>query len=75
MLPETPYRLAYGSDAVIPIELREPSPRTMPMTKESNELACRAKLHLGGEDKERAREKEEVIKQQMMRKCNKKVKP
>ena len=41
------------------------------MTEESNELARRAELDLVEEDKEKARVKEEAIKQEMARKYNK----
>ena len=59
---ETPYRLVYELDAVIPIELLEPGWRTLTMIEESNELSWRAELDLVEEDKEKARIKEEVIK-------------
>ena len=59
---ETPYRLVYGSDAMIPIELSEPSLRTIIMLEESNELAQRAELDLIKEEREKARIKEEAIK-------------
>ena len=48
---------------MIPIELTDPSLRTMTMTEESNELAWRAELNLPKEDREKAKEKEEAIKQ------------
>ena len=63
----------YGADAVILIELSEPSSRIITMTKESNELAQRVELDLVEEEKEKARIKKETIKQQMARKYNKKV--
>ena len=72
---ETSYRLVYRFEAMILIELTEPSLRTITKTKESNELARRAKLDLIEEDMEMARIKEEAIKQQMARKYNKKVNP
>ena len=46
-------------DAMIPIELTDPNPRTMTMIK----------------DRERDKVKKEDIKQQMARKYNKKVNP
>ena len=63
---ETPYRLVYGVDAIIPINLSESSPRTITMTKESNELARRAQLDLVKEDRVKAKVKVEAIKQQMV---------
>ena len=72
---ETPYWLVYGADAVIPIELSELSPRIITMTEESYEDARRVELDLVQEDKEKAKIKEEAIKQQMVRKYNKKFHP
>ena len=43
------------------------------MTKESNEHAQKGELDLAEEDKEKARVKQEAIKQQITRKYNKKV--
>ena len=70
---EKSYKLVYGADAMIPIELLEPSPRISTMIEESNQLARRAELDLVEEDREKARIKEETIKQQMARKYNKRV--
>ena len=72
---ETPYKLVFGADAVIPIELLEPSPRIITLAKESNEDAQRVELDLVEEDREKARIKEEAIKQQMARKYNRKIHP
>ena len=60
---------------MIPMELIDPSPKMINMNEESNKLALRSELDLIEEDKERARVKEEVIKQQMVRKYNRKVNP
>ena len=43
---EITYRLVYGVDVVISIELTESSLRIMTMTKEYNELTWRAELDL-----------------------------
>ena len=51
---ETPYRLVSGVNAVIPIEVLEPSPRIITMMEKSNEDDRRAELDLREEDKERA---------------------
>ena len=72
---ETPYWLVYRADAVIPIELSKLSPRIITMTEESYEDARRVELDLVQEDKEKAKIKEEAIKQQMVRKYNKKFHP
>ena len=45
------------------------------MIEESNELARKVELDLIEEDREKAKMKEKVIKQQMARKYNKKVNP
>ena len=72
---EIPYRLVFEADAVIPIELSEPSPRIITMAEDSNENARRAELDLIEEDRKRAKIKEEAIKQQIARKYNGKVHP
>ena len=72
---ETPYRLVYGSDIIILIELIKPSSRRTTMIGESNELAQRVELDLAEEDSEKVRVKEKAIKQQIVRKYNKKVIP
>ena len=69
----TPYRLVFGADTVIPIELSEPSSRIITIAEESDEDARRAKLDLVEEDRERAKIKEEAIKQQMAWKYNRKA--
>ena len=71
----TPCRLVYGLDAMFPIELTDSNPRTMTMIEESNELAQKVQLDLVEKDKERAKIKDEAIKQQMARKNNTKVNP
>ena len=48
---------------MILIELSEPSPRIITMIEESNKLAQRTELDLIKEDREKAKVKEEVIKQ------------
>ena len=50
---EISYRLVYGANAVIPIELSESSPRMVFMAEEFYELAWRAELDLAEEDKKR----------------------
>ena len=60
---ETSYRLVFGADAVIPIEILVPSPRIITMMEESNADARRAELVLLEEDRERARIRDKAIKQ------------
>ena len=44
---ETPFRLTYGTEAVIPVEIMEPSRRTeMPLDEEMNDEALRDELYL-----------------------------
>lgn len=44
---ETPFRLTYKTEAVIPMEIREPSRRTeSPLDKEKNDEALREELDL-----------------------------
>ena len=50
---ETLYRLVYGLDAVIPIELTEPSSSIMAIIEKLNELTRRAKLDVAEEDRKR----------------------
>ena len=69
------YRLVYGADVVIPIELLEPTPSTITMTEKSNEDARRVELDPVEEEREKAKIKQEATKQQMARKYNKKVNP
>ena len=47
-------RLAYSLDAMIPIEIVEPSTRMMTIDEENNETIRRAKLHLIEEEREKA---------------------
>ncbi|MCI89481.1 gypsy retrotransposon integrase-like protein, partial [Trifolium medium] len=44
---ETPFRLAYGTEAIIPVEIGEPSRRTeQPLDEEMNNEALREELDL-----------------------------
>ena len=59
---ETPFSLVYGSDAMIPVEIRESSPRFLRfVTEESNEER-RVNLDLLDEAREEARIKAEAVK-------------
>ena len=69
------YRLMYGTNVVISIELSKLSPRIIIMMEESNEDAWSVKLDLVKEEKGKARIKKEAIKQQMARKYSKKFHP
>ncbi|RDX75650.1 Tf2-9, partial [Mucuna pruriens] len=59
---ETPFRLTYGSEAVIPVEIGEPSPRTTLFEPTANEDELRANLDLLQETREIAHIKEYAVK-------------
>ncbi|GAU32026.1 hypothetical protein TSUD_147220 [Trifolium subterraneum] len=61
---ETPFRLAYGTEAVIPVEIGEPSRRTEgPVDEEMNDEAMREELDLVEEIRTAASLKEASLKQ------------
>ncbi|GAU44722.1 hypothetical protein TSUD_88060 [Trifolium subterraneum] len=61
---ETPFRLAYGTEAVIPVEIGEPSRRTeAPLDEEINDEAMREELDLVEEIRTAASLKEASLKQ------------
>ena len=71
---ETPFSLVYGSDAMIPVEIHESSPRFQNfVVKESNEER-RVNLDLLDEAREEARIKAEAVKRRVERQYNSKVK-
>jgi len=71
---ETPFSLVYGSDAMIPVEIHESSPRFLGfMAEESNEER-RVNLDLIDEAREEAIIKVEAVKRIVERQYNSKVK-
>ncbi|RDY10138.1 Tf2-6, partial [Mucuna pruriens] len=64
---ETPFRLTYGSDAMIPVEIGEPSPRTVLFESAGNEEELRANLDLLQEVQEIAHIKEYTAKARVAR--------
>ncbi|GAU34163.1 hypothetical protein TSUD_162630 [Trifolium subterraneum] len=61
---ETPFRLAYGTETVIPVEIGEPSRRTeAPLDEEMNDEAMREELDLVEEIRTAASLKETSLKQ------------
>ncbi|GAU40405.1 hypothetical protein TSUD_136520 [Trifolium subterraneum] len=61
---ETPFRLAYGTEAVIPVEIGEPSRRTeAPLDEQMNDDAMREELNLVEEIQTAASLKEASLKQ------------
>ncbi|RDX66362.1 Tf2-8, partial [Mucuna pruriens] len=72
---ETPFRLTFGTDAMIPVEIGEPSPRTALFEPSRNEEELRANLDLIQEAREIAHIKEYAIKTRAARRYNQKVIP
>jgi len=72
---ETPFSLVYGSDAMIPIEIQENSPRFQNVVaKEFNEER-KVNLDLLDEVREEARIKAEALKRRVEYKYNSKLRP
>nr|KYP44062.1 Gypsy retrotransposon integrase-like protein 1 [Cajanus cajan] len=72
---ETPFRLTYGADAMIPVEVGEPSFRRQHFHEESNNASLRAELDVLDETREKAQIVAEACKQRMTRRFNSNVKP
>ncbi|RDY09050.1 Retrovirus-related Pol polyprotein, partial [Mucuna pruriens] len=72
---ETPFRLTFGTEAMIPVEIGEPSPKTALFEPSKNEEELRANLDLVQEAREIAHVKEYTIKARAARKYNQKVIP
>ncbi|RDX92035.1 Tf2-6, partial [Mucuna pruriens] len=70
---ETPFRLTYGSKAVIPVEIGEPSPRTTLFEPTANEDELRANLDLLQETREIAHIKEYTVKTRVARKYDRRM--
>ena len=70
---ETPFRLTYGTEAVIPVEIGEPSFRAAHLNHESNELLLRGALDLYEEKREEAQVRTTAAKERIARKYNAKV--
>lgn len=69
---ETPFRLTYGAEAVIPVEIGEPSSRRLG-EEDPNQQARRADLDLLEEEREIAQIRQEAAKQRAARRYNKGV--
>nr|KYP53330.1 Retrovirus-related Pol polyprotein from transposon opus [Cajanus cajan] len=72
---ETPFRLAYGADAMIPVEVGEPSFRRQHFNEESNDNSLRAELDVLDEVREKAQIVAEAFKQRMSPRFNSNLKP
>ncbi|GJR75167.1 reverse transcriptase domain-containing protein [Tanacetum coccineum] len=70
---ETPFSLAYGTEAVIPVEIGIPTRRTIQRSDEENEEALRMNLNLLEERREIATIKEARRKQQVEKYYNQRV--
>ncbi|RDX64827.1 Tf2-9, partial [Mucuna pruriens] len=72
---ETPFRLTFGTEAMIPVEIGEPSPRTILLELGRNEEELRANLDLIQEVREIAHIREYAVKARAARRYNRKVVP
>nr|KYP75310.1 Pol polyprotein [Cajanus cajan] len=72
---ETPFRLVYGSDAMISVEIGETSFRRAHFDEASNEVELRASLDVAEEMRDRALVVVEATKQRYKRRFDSKVKP
>nr|KYP31526.1 hypothetical protein KK1_048094 [Cajanus cajan] len=72
---ETPYRLTYGTDAMIPVEVGETSHRRQVFNSEQNAQEIAADLDLIDELRDEAQIHEEACKLQASRRYNTRVRP
>nr|KYP47884.1 hypothetical protein KK1_030454 [Cajanus cajan] len=72
---ETHFRLTYGTDAMILVEVGEPSLRRLQFNEETNEEALNVELDLIDEARERALINMEACRTRLTRKYRTKVKP
>nr|KYP53504.1 Pol polyprotein [Cajanus cajan] len=64
---ETPFRLTYGTDAMIPVEVGEPSFRRQHFDENNNEASLRAEIDMVDEIRTKAQIMAEACKQRMAR--------
>ncbi|XP_068476919.1 uncharacterized protein [Phaseolus vulgaris] len=72
---ETPFSLVYGSDAMIPVEIHESSPRFLSFVVEESNEERKVNLDLLDEAREEARIKAEAVKRRVEHQYSSKVKP
>jgi len=72
---ETPFSLVYGSDAMIPVEIHESSPRFQSFVAEESNGERRVNVDLLDEAREEARIKAEAVKRRVEYQYSSKVKP
>ncbi|XP_070020723.1 uncharacterized protein [Nicotiana sylvestris] len=70
---ETPFSIVYGTEALIPVEISEPSTRYTHATEESNEEEMQMNLDLLEERRETVRIRMEAQKQMIERYYNRKA--
>ena len=75
MTNEICYRLKYGTNVMIPIEVREPLKRRLLFQQQQNEENMRVELETTDKVQEMARIKEEATKLRATRRYNTKVRP
>jgi len=72
---ETPFSLVYGSDAMIPVDTHESSPRFQSFVVEETKEERKVNLDLLDEVREEARIKAEAVKRRVEHQYNSKRKP
>ncbi|KAL1294015.1 hypothetical protein AAHE18_19G110500 [Arachis hypogaea] len=72
---ETPFRLMFGSDTMIPVEISQGSIRTNHLDEDTNNQTRKTELDTLGEVREESRIRHEAIQLMIQRKYNTKVKP
>ncbi|CAL8994500.1 unnamed protein product [Prunus brigantina] len=72
---ETPFSMAFGSEAVVPVEISEPSYRTETFAPRANEEALALSLDLIEERRAQANLRNEAYKQRISRYYDSRVKP
>ena len=72
---ETPFALAFGTEAVAPVEVRIKSPRIELASEEQNDEALRLNLELLDERREQVLQRTEEYQRRTAKYYNKKVKP
>jgi len=72
---ETPFSLVYGSNAMIPVEIHESSPRFLSFVTEEFNEERRVNLDLLDEAREEAKIKAEAVKRRVEHQYSSKVKP
>ncbi|XP_057432291.1 uncharacterized protein LOC130725047 [Lotus japonicus] len=72
---ETPFRMTYGADAMLPVEIDNLSWRTAPRLEGENQANMAMELDLLSETREESRVREAAMKQRVAGKYDSKVRP